>query len=319
MGFWAPWAYEEFVEAHAGLEKVELLRQGPGEPFDTDYPDIRVGYDTMPVWMELSNLITLDIGDKRFARQNETHFRLLRQAYQADMDRYKVDVKSRLNQIKARRTGLALLAEINATRRQLRIQPFHGEGINAWVEVRMLGSVYGTAEGKRINYLDPEDRRVGKGGGADSPIKFTPGLFTGSMMVAPSFAPDEVLFHEMVHASREMRGVLDRVPVDRGYDDQEEYLAVILTNIYLSEKGQTVFRGDHRLGKIYSNEEDILLSNPQHVSMSPVTLLENFKSSQPDFYRALAHLPTPPRHNLVRQYDMRRDYYLQKQRGAFIL
>jgi Effector protein len=309
MGFWPPWAYEQFVEAHAGsMEKVELLRRPSGELFDEGYPGIRVSYDTMPVWMEFSNLITLDVKDKRFARQNETHFRLVRQAYQADMERYRAEVKSRLNQIKARQTGLALLAEIRATTRRLRIEPFHGKVVNARLHSRVLGSVYGTAEGKRINYRNPEDRRVGKGGGADSLIQFTPGMWSGSIMLHAANAPDEVLFHELVHASREMRGVMDFVPVNSRWDDQEEYLAGILTNIYLSEKGQTIFSGGHDFSSVSSDEAN---RNP------PVTLLENFKNSQPDFYRAVAHLPNPPRHNLVKQYNWRRDYYLQKQKGAF--
>jgi len=44
--------------------------------------------------------------------------------------------------------------------------------------------------------------------------------------------PDEVLFHEMVHAGRLLGH-------DDGSDDEEEYFAILIANIYISEKGKS--------------------------------------------------------------------------------
>jgi hypothetical protein len=53
--------------------------------------------------------------------------------------------------------------------------------------------------------------------------------------------PDINLLHEMVHVVREMSGVIDRVPTEqalRDYDDEEEFYPDVVTNIYLSERGE---------------------------------------------------------------------------------
>jgi hypothetical protein len=48
-------------------------------------------------------------------------------------------------------------------------------------------------------------------------------------------ATDEVLYHELVHASRMIAGVMNFTTVDHWYKNAEKYLAVILSNIYVSD------------------------------------------------------------------------------------
>jgi hypothetical protein len=56
---------------------------------------------------------------------------------------------------------------------------------------------------------------------------------------------DAVLLHEIVHAIRVTHGLLHKRPMMR-YCDSEEYLAVMLTNIYVSSKYPLApLRGDH--------------------------------------------------------------------------
>lgn len=94
------------------------------------------------------------------------------------------------------------------------------------------------------------------------------------------------------------------MPVNQKYKDEEEYLAVVLTNIYLSEKGQWVFRGDHDDGILVGPPASGFLNNPQHVNMPPRRLIEDFRNSQPQFYDRLAHLPpNRPKYNWVREYN----------------
>jgi hypothetical protein len=92
---------------------------------------------------------------------------------------------------------------------------------------------------------------IGRGGGSDSKVSFTPVMFTrycnqhkhGHKVGAQ---PDEVLFHEMVHATRQMRGHLNPLPLGFLYDTEEEFFAIVLANIYASETGRAVdLRSDH--------------------------------------------------------------------------
>jgi len=95
-----------------------------------------------------------------------------------------------------------------------------------------------------------------------------------------------------------MRGVSDKKIVTRGYGDQEEYIAVVLTNIYMSEKGQRVFAGSHGSKILQGLDLEFFLDNSQHVNLSPMQLLDNFRWSQPAFYKALADLPPErPKYN----------------------
>jgi hypothetical protein len=90
----------------------------------------------------------------------------------------------------------------------------------------------------------------GTGDGSDVHINFTPdtrgrggcgGGFYGSL-------PDEVLLHEMVHALRHMQGKSNPIPTEdalRKYDNEEEFLAIVVSNVYMSAKNKTQLRADH--------------------------------------------------------------------------
>lgn len=57
--------------------------------------------------------------------------------------------------------------------------------------------------------------------------------------------PDDMLFHECVHALRQVMGVWRRTPMPE-WRDREEFYAVTLTNIYLSQGGRdSAMRGDY--------------------------------------------------------------------------
>jgi hypothetical protein len=49
----------------------------------------------------------------------------------------------------------------------------------------------------------------------------------------PAWGPDEVLFHELVHAARIVGG-------DAGPLNEEEFFSVVITNIYISENGNFI-------------------------------------------------------------------------------
>src|SRR5262249_51922405 len=77
----------------------------------------------------------------------------------------------------------------------------------------------------------------GTGKGSNSYVHFT--AADHSAAYGPGSAPDEVLLHELVHSLREMEGHLNQVPTtgtNLAYENIEEYLAVLVTNIYVSER-----------------------------------------------------------------------------------
>ena len=112
----------------------------------------------------------------------------------------------------------------------------------------------------------------------------------------------------MVHASRMMRGSSFTLPVNQGYGNEEEYLSVVLTNVYLSEKGQTVFRANHDFPPNRALlRPDKFLDNVQGVDLSPKVLIERFRLRTPDFYTAYAAIDaTSAPFNPIREFDKRR-------------
>ena len=123
-------------------------------------------------------------------------------------------------------------------------------------------------------------------------------------MHAPALESDEVLFHELIHASRLVNGVFSaKIKVNQGYTNEEEYLAVVISNIYLAEKGKNLFRASHSNLSALPDLEGFL-NNAQFVNLKPRELLNRFKAKQPLFFRDLADISSRrASFNPVRQLD----------------
>lgn len=145
----------------------------------------------------------------------------------------------------------------------------------------------------------------GTGVGTDYTLNYSPELYgrQGALHESyPGSDPDQMLFHELVHALRAVMGVTYSSPTNQHYDNEEEYLAIVLTNIYMSSQGAVTFRGDHYAGIL--QRPDQFLDNVQQVDMGPRMLLERFRLTQPDFFRDLAQITSGiARFNPVRQYN----------------
>ncbi len=74
---------------------------------------------------------------------------------------------------------------------------------------------------------------------------------------APGLNPLDVFFHEMVHASRHTRVAFENLEwKDLGnMKDGEELLAVMITNSFMSERGQKIFRQDHETDQTNTQDE----------------------------------------------------------------
>jgi hypothetical protein len=103
-------------------------------------------------------------------------------------------------------------------------------------------------------HLKVTEGLVGTGRGSDSTVYFDPDAYEnrGCHKVGPGDASDETLFHELVHALRYMQGQRNPVPTnDKDQKNEEEFLAVVTTNVYISSKakGRTVpLRANHLPG-----------------------------------------------------------------------
>jgi Effector protein len=108
----------------------------------------------------------------------------------------------------------------------------------------------------------------GTGQGSDVKIKFSVGVVSSR---GPGSEPDEVLCHELVHALRMTQGKLNTIPTDdniRPYDNEEEFLAVVTTNVYMSANNKVEFRADHnghkRLEPPLNTSEGFLVSGKKY-------------------------------------------------------
>lgn len=162
---------------------------------------------------------------------------------------------------------------------------------------------------------DEEDDTSNKVGAATT-------VHVGELMLSPkgiysqlTFAPlagfptDEILFHELVHASSMLTGTdlwrKTRMASTGKHDrflvgNVVEFLAVQITNIYRQEKGRKRLRFNH------SNDEfdgkDTLDAYPGMVP-SPRHILRRFNDRQGGFFEALANVPaSTAKINVLRQF-----------------
>ena len=170
---------------------------------------------------------------------------------------------------------------------------------------------------------------IGSGKGSDVVVFVSPEQFYAEIpWDGPGFDPDEVLFHELVHVSRQLRGKQTGLPVTGvgNFGNEEEYLATVITNLYLSEKGKDM-RGDfdppipkERKVLVYCGctmwsavpppknwavltDPDKWYANADNVKPSPRELMQSFYNTQREFYTALSKLPDGrPKFNPVKRH-----------------
>jgi hypothetical protein len=192
---------------------------------------------------------------------------------------YERSIVAQLDRVWGTWTGWAVLRAIVDTGNTVRIVPYSAADRKSMGESNAY--VIGTSgrdnrprgarpyAGGMDDPSTPQDERfrragffslpgTGKGGNAEvhySPEVFQAALPTCSKTVTsgclpPMFAqnrgPDDTLVHELVHALRDMRGQSLQIPTrSKEYDNEEEFFAILVQNVYASEKGMTIFRQDH--------------------------------------------------------------------------
>ena len=176
--------------------------------------------------------------------------------------------------------------EINKSKQSLKNQPgtledYHQKRIRELEEEELASppGAYAKPSGRPVGVVDQLGR---KGERETALVRFTPANWTYNPInvalgigIPPSFGPgsqpDEVLLHELVHALRYTAGLNNdkrKVPFQKKYDNFEEWIAILITNIYHSECGRKYRRSNHHSFWFKSADNDTFLDegmNRMHV------------------------------------------------------
>jgi hypothetical protein len=144
--------------------------------------------------------------------------------------------------------------------------------------------------------LAPDRWGKPRGSGSHAALYFTPG---GKNDTACSRGhgtcaeqDDEILMHELVHALRYMQGVFNAVPTTGRYKNEEEFLALVVTNVYMSKKkGNKLLRPDYeRVGPLQPpwNTSEGFLKNDENRR-----ILEHYATAWQPIFGRLGDVDTP--------------------------
>jgi hypothetical protein len=157
-------------------------------------------------------------------------------------EQWSADIRRLLEKIETTKVGRILLESIQRYRRWVLIQPFW------WVNFKAKNPCNSSAT---LVYVKAQGRWI------YSVVKISPERYAAgsacavhAMRSGGAIAePHEILFHELVHAYRHVAESPVKLSLGgglKGHTDFEEFIAVLVTNIYASANGKKVLRRDHR-------------------------------------------------------------------------
>ena len=342
------WDYEQcadYVKRNAPAGSRPLLLMPAVRAYSSKLPNISISYYSMPDWLAIFELGPRHVGQRRF--ESVAH------EYKFVAKKYHDKVVALLDRVAKSGSGAALLQEVVAVGgRSLRIMPhLHWKRVNlpgprnasprpVRAGERLADVVNGTfpntaaAHARGAPILDDDANPTGERGtgtGSDVVLFYSPEDWEGRKSGTDDFPgaePDETLFHELVHVTRQLRGLQTGRRVDGDFGNEEEYLATMIANLYLSEKGKPL-RGvydetlaDQSVRRVQANGKTILwvigpppkgwavMRDPDNwyrtsgkANMSPPELIQRFGDKQKSFYLALSRLPDgKPRFNPVKEH-----------------
>lgn len=241
---------------------------------------------------------------------------------EADRGFYEDHVMFLLQRIKSFQIGCIVMREIfHDVQRRMTIRPMRRQHeLNAFTAPRRVRDA--TAIGAAV--LSAGDRpstpdeietgrpirgrngriQMGTGRGTDTIIDYTPTVWHTSELreafppMGPGTLSDEVLLHEMIHGLRQMRGLAHNIP-RQFYDTEEEFIAILITNIYASETGQVMLRGEHRSFMMMTVDQQADFCNDRQNQES----IRRLERQQPAMTQAIARVTCP--FNPIRRVLMR--------------
>lgn len=230
----------------------------------------------------------------------------------ATPSQYEHAVLHELSRIHHSRTGHAVFHEfVNRSTHHMTIVPYELKELNAFAAAQ--DPLHATKKGEfersgRDGHvlLDHGKPIIGLGGGSDSDVNFTPLIYrkycnqhkNGHRSGAQ---PDEILFHEMVHATRQMRGLLNPRPLGFLYDTEEEFFAILLANIYASETGRPIdLRSDHHGYEHLATDTDAKFLPKRDMTDYRYRLVYQLVHEEPRMAHELSKIHSP--FNPIRRY-----------------
>ena len=166
--------------------------------------------------------------------------------------KYEADVLDELKTIERQMIGTFVIGWIANSGRTLTIQPSYGglcpDGTTADTpEDAYSSDDYVLAQNTETGKISKSSHK-GTGKGSDVEAFFTAENFKlnaqgWNQCFGGKYGsqPDEALFHELVHALRQMFGQYYPLPTTGSlmdYDDEEEFYSVVATNVYISSKNR---------------------------------------------------------------------------------
>jgi hypothetical protein len=290
------------------------LMYGKDEPVK-DFPNITISFDGLSVWYF----------DQPFPQRQNVRAAL--QKFEIARSKYFPQIRSNLADVRKHVTGRAVLAEIARARTlKLNISPYRpSRDGDHNATARGLSAKKSTLLGFKVRDSDGDPiPSVGEGTGEGSRanVSFSPEMWGPngtSNITGPSTLPDEVLLHELVHACRQMNGVEHSSAVSGGYENEEEWVAIHVANIFMSEKKQREFCGSHgvddrKIGKYVVGKKIPILPDPhrfldnvQRISPPPTELLEKVRNRQRDMWNAIKDIPaSSAAFNPIRDWEAKR-------------
>jgi hypothetical protein len=230
-----------------------------------------------------------------------------------EVDGYEIEVNSLLTKLRWTWTGWALIKDLWRVRKTMVILPWSQmpyldrtkgwQGFNA-----TSSSVYVP---KLTNGPGPlnADTIYSTAAGYNALVRFNPAMWTAEAVAKVGFIPkpadfvrapgvgrDEILLHEMVHGLRQIRGTTDsHTPADSpNMDTVEEFMAIVVSNVYRSELKRPGLRVDHHgFSALPAAQEDpgVFLNQPAKSGESNLSRMKQLKKDNPDFFEDLKKSP----------------------------
>lgn len=97
----------------------------------------------------------------------------------------------------------------------------------------------------------------GTGKGSNTWVHYSPEIWGKDQACsrgAYAAMPDEILFHELIHALRDLQGQTDETPTTGkllAYKNESEFLAIVITNVYVSSK----YKGDAAIKNLRADHD----------------------------------------------------------------
>jgi hypothetical protein len=209
---------------------------------------------------------------------------------------YEQAVERLVQQLNGPATSFWVLKEIESANKSLIIKPWrHDPAKDAKIETPYMA--YGepgsyadaTARGEMAKTIETSElskserlANIGTGLGTSYVLYYTPYYLGESRPTGPGYGADEVLFHELIHGLNSIKGNLRLTGgAPDGFDGLEEFTAILLTNLYTSQRGG-VLRYDHR-GHTPLPQTPLNLCDPQ-------VFYTKFRDATQDCYRFHASL-----------------------------